>query len=45
MFLLFKMILTKNELNDPEQKVWVEIVGKIDKTTANGDISDLINLI
>ena len=45
MFFLYKMILTKKELNDPEHKVWNEIVGKVDKTTANGDTSDLINLI
>ena len=32
-----KMILTGNELNDPEHKVFNEILGKIEKSPANGD--------
>ena len=32
------MILTKNELYDPKSKVWIEMVAKIDKNPAHGEI-------
>ena len=31
------MILTKNELYDPKSKMWLDIVGKIDKNPAHGE--------
>ena len=33
----FKMIMTKYELYDPEYKVWIEMVRKIDRNPANGE--------
>ena len=32
------MILTKHEIDDPEQNVWNEILGKTSSSPADGDI-------
>ena len=33
---MFQMILTKNELNDPEHKLWIKLIEKNDTNPAPG---------